>query len=78
MKKYNVKFLSFLIGCLFFFSCSNEEEVGGDSDKPVSISISFEAPEVDQIVTKSVNDYTLIDGIYLFIFRREWSTVLQY
>ncbi|EKN14172.1 hypothetical protein HMPREF1076_02914 [Parabacteroides goldsteinii CL02T12C30] len=68
MKKYNVEFLSFLIGCLFFSSCSNEEEVGGDSDKPASISISFEAPEVDQIVTKSVNDYTLIDGIYLFIF----------
>ena len=71
MKKYNVKFLSFLIGCLFFSSCSNEEEVGGDSDKPVSISISFEAPEVDQIVTKSVNDYTLIDGIYLFIFDKD-------
>lgn len=71
MKKYNVKFLSFLIGCLFFSSCSNEEEVGGDSDKPASISISFEAPEVDQIVTKSVNDYTLIDGIYLFIFDKD-------
>ena len=69
MKKNNVKFLSFLIGCLFFFSCTNEEEVGGGSvAKPASISISFEAPEVDQIVTKSVNDYNLVDGIYLFIF----------
>ena len=71
MKKYNAKFLSFLIGCLFFSSCSNEEEVGSDNDEPASISISFEAPEVDQIVTKSVNDYTLIDGIYLFIFDKD-------
>lgn len=68
MKKYSLIFLNFIVGFLLFSSCVDEELVGQEDGKTTTVSLSFEAPDVKQIVTKGVNDYTLIQGLYLFVF----------
>lgn len=68
MKKYGISILSFLIGCLLFSSCEDEQEVNSGSGKATTISLSFETPDVDKVVTRSLNDKTLIKDITVFIF----------
>lgn len=68
MRKYSLILLSLVVGCLLFTSCADEELANKGAGKATEISLSFETPDVDQIVTKGINAYTLIDGLYLFIF----------
>lgn len=68
MRKYSLILLSLVMGCLLFTSCADEELANKGAGKATEISLSFETPDVDQIVTKGINGYTLIDGLYLFIF----------
>lgn len=68
MKKYGISILSFLIGCLLFSSCDDEQEVNSGSGKAATISLSFETPDVGKVVTRSLNDKTLIKDITVFIF----------
>lgn len=68
MKKYGISILSFLIGCLLFSSCDDEQEVNSGSGKAATISLSFEAPAAAEIVTKGVNQFPHIEGLCLFIF----------
>lgn len=68
MRKYSLILLSLVVGCLLFTSCADEELANKGAGKATEISLSFETPDVDQIVTKGINGYTLIDGLYLFIF----------
>lgn len=68
MKKYSLIFLNFVVGCLLLFSCTDEELANKGAGKATKVSLSFETPDVEQIVTKGVNGYTLIEDLYLFIF----------
>lgn len=68
MKKYSLIFLSFVVGCLLLSSCTDEELANKGAGKATKVSLSFETPDVEQIVTKGVNGYTLIEDLYLFIF----------
>lgn len=68
MRKYSLIFFSLVVGCLLFSSCTDEELANKGAGNATKISLSFETPAVEQIVTKGVNEYTLIESLYLFIF----------
>lgn len=77
MKKYGISILSFLIGCLLFSSCDDEQEVNSGSGKAATISLSFETPDVGKVVTRSLNDKTLINDITVFIFDAKGDLAME-
>lgn len=68
MRKYSLILLSLVVGCLLFSSCADEELANKGAGKATEISLSFETPDVEQVVTKGINGFNLIEGLYLFIF----------
>lgn len=69
MKKYSINILSVLAGLLLMVSCANEEIIEKDrGGETATVSLSLEVPDVEKIETKALNDYTLVNNLYLFIF----------
>lgn len=80
MEKYKLNLLSsiILIGLLSLFSCTEEEIIDKNSGKMTTINLSFQAPEVEKIITKAdggINGKKLIQDIRLFIFDTEGNVV---
>lgn len=70
MKKYSLSILSIaLISFLSIFSsCVDEEVVGNRESQLTSIKLSFDAPEVEAVLTKGISGKKYIGTIDLFVF----------
>lgn len=70
MKKYGIIILNLLLGIVLFNSCADEDEViPGGKGSQTYVQFSFTTPQADQISTKSLSDYNLVEDMYVFIFK---------
>lgn len=74
MKRFSSIILGLLFGVLLFNSCVNEDEIDrGGEGKKTSVNFSFVTPQAEQITTKSLSDYNLVEDLYVFIFKTDGS-----